>query len=110
MDATAEAASRNEYLRRKYGRLRAHMMWRPSDINVDTVHEWWEDVLCENHNNAAADNHNDVADNRNDAADGNVRPETHDTLDTSACAETTRQCTVCEICESTPTPGTPDVF
>ena len=90
MDATAEAAARNEYLRRKYGRLRAHMMWRPSDIVLDTAHEWWEDVLHDNHDD--------------------VRPETRDTSDTSACAETTRRCTACESCESTPTPGTPEVF
>lgn len=45
--AESEAAARNEYLRRKYGRLRSYMLWRPSDIDMATADEFWVDIKSE---------------------------------------------------------------
>jgi len=37
-----EAAARNKFLRAAYGRLKSYMMWRPSDIDMASAHEWWD--------------------------------------------------------------------
>ena len=52
MNEELEAAARNEYLnlittRKKHGRLRSYMLWRPSDIDMATAHEFWEEVKSE---------------------------------------------------------------
>lgn len=48
-----EAARRNAYLRQVYGPLQSYALWRPSDIDMSTYHEWWESVRDDEANSEA---------------------------------------------------------
>ena len=76
--AESEAAARNEYLRRKYGRLRSYMLWRPSDIDMATADEFWVDI----------------------------KSETDDTWDTTTSSGTTGRCIVYGNSGNIPVGGT----
>lgn len=56
-----EAARRNAYLRQVYGPLQSYALWRPSDIDMSTCHEWWESVRDDETNSEANDDVEDAA-------------------------------------------------
>ena len=50
-----EAARRNAYLRQVHGPLQSYALWRPSDIDMSTCHEWWESVRDDETNSEVED-------------------------------------------------------